>query len=209
MQGSGFRNRFLHRVMATTALDLARITLMETTFLECAIVQPGPDYTARSRFANINLSVETEFSFTLESNYLSVRLNLRVQPIDADGLHLPVEGRFHTHFGFMVENLEELLDTASDQAEPMPSFMLTLSLLSVAYSTSRGMILGKVAGTVFEGYCLPLMDARELLALAADKTNLHQEPAEALTKVRRALAAKAEAVSKPAIKSRKPRKKSE
>lgn len=189
--------------MANNALDLSRITLIETTFLECAIVQPGPDYTARSRFANINLSIDNEFSFNRDTNYLSIRLNLRVQPIDADEQNLPVEGRFHTHFGFVVENLEELLDPAISKTTPMPSFMLTMSLLSIAYSTSRGMILGKVAGTVFEGYCLPLMDARELLVLSADNATPHQEPAEALIKVRRALAAKAQEPAKKVPRSRK------
>jgi hypothetical protein len=189
--------------MAAVPLDLSRITLTETTFIECAIVQPGPDYTARNRFANINLHPGIEFSFNRDTNYLSVRLHLRIHPVDAEGQALPVEGRFHTHFGFVVENLEEQLEAATPEAEATPNFMLTMSLLSISYSTSRGMILGKVAGTVFEGYCLPLMDARELLAYAADGAAPHQEPAQAHTKAQRALAGKAKpAVAEAATKKR-------
>lgn len=186
--------------MAKPALDFSRITLFETMFLECAIVQPGPDYTAKTQFAHINLTVGTEFSYARDTNYLSIRLKLQVQPVDAEDRMLPLEGRFHTHFGFAIENLEELLEPAAPSGEQLPNFMLTLSLLSVAYSTSRGMILGKVAGTVFEGYCLPLMDARELLALSADGATPHREPAEALVRARPALEAKAKKaeVKKPA-----------
>lgn len=195
--------------MATAPLDLSRITLIETTFLECAIVQPGPDYTARSRFANINLHPGIEFSFNRDTNYLSVRLDLRIHPVDTDGQALPVEGRFHTHFGFVVANLEEQLEAASPEAEATPNFMLTMSLLSISYSTSRGMILGKVAGTVFEGYCLPLMDARELLAYAADGAGPHQEPARAHMKAQRALAGKEKLAAARATPKRRTGKKVE
>ena len=176
--------------MAKSAVDLSRVTLFETIFLECAIVQPGPDYVTRTQFAHINLTVGTAFSFARETNYLSIRLKLHVQPIAADERVLPVEGQFYVHFGFAIENLEDLLESAEPGEEPLPNYMLTLSLLSVAYSTSRGMILGKVAGTVFEGYCLPLMDARDLLALAADGTTPHREPAKAMVKAQPALSAK-------------------
>lgn len=191
--------------MAKPALDFSRITLFETMFLECAIVQPGPDYTAKTQFAHINLTVGTEFSYARETNYLSIRLKLQVQPVDAEDRMLPLEGRFHTHFGFAIENLEELLEPSAPSGEQLPNFMLTLSLLSVAYSTSRGMILGKVAGTVFEGYCLPLMDARELLALSADGATPHREPAEALVKARPALEAKAntQPTGKKAVKAKR------
>lgn len=161
--------------MAKNALDLSRIALTEVSFIECAITQTGPDFVGINRSASINLGVETEFSFTRETGYLSIRLHLRVQPVDAEEQSMPLSGRFYIHFGFVVDNLEDLLAPSDVEGEIIPDYMLTLSLLSIAYSTSRGMILGKVAGTALEGYGLPLMDARELLEYAADNTRIHKE----------------------------------
>ncbi|MGI4871288.1 MAG: hypothetical protein ACRYFX_08930 [Janthinobacterium lividum] len=162
--------------MANTALDLSRIALTEVSFLECTIVQSGPDFVAINRSASIDLAVETQFMFTRANGYLSIRLTLRVQPVDSEEQAMSLSGQFHVHFGFVVDNLEDLLVPSDVEGEIIPDYMLTLSLLSIAYSTSRGMILGKVAGTALEGYALPLMDARELLEYAADNTRIHREP---------------------------------
>jgi hypothetical protein len=161
--------------MAKSAINLSLITLSEVSFLECAIIQNGPDLVALSDSKNINLEIRTEFSFSRDNNYLSIRLRLHAQPVDEEGQIMPLSARFNIHFGFIVRNLNELLVT-SDDGEHVPDFMLTLSLVSIAYSTSRGMILGKVAGTAFEGYGLPLMDARELLEYASDDVRVHKEP---------------------------------
>jgi len=161
--------------MAKSPIDLSRIALTEASFLECNIIQTGPAFVVLSNSENINLEIGTEFAFTKHNNYLSIRLRLHVQPIDKDEQAMALSARFHTHFGFVVENLDELL-VPSGSENSIPDFMLTLSLLSIAYSTSRGMILGKVAGTAFEGYGLPLMDARELLEYASDEARVHKEP---------------------------------
>lgn len=73
-----------------------------------------------------------------------------------------ISGHFELDFTFSVANLPELLVT-SEQAKPQLPPQLVLLLTSVAYSTARGILWTRLAGTPLEGITLPLIDPRQLL----------------------------------------------
>lgn len=73
-----------------------------------------------------------------------------------------ISGRFELVFLFSIGNLTELL---SGVEGPIPAVhpQLALLLTSVAYSTARGILHTRLAGTPLEGINLPLINPRQLL----------------------------------------------
>lgn len=77
-----------------------------------------------------------------------------------------IAGHFELNFTFTVDNLPELL-VAPDQPDSLLHPQLVLMLLSVAYSTARGILWTRLAGTPLEGITLPLINPAQLLQAAA------------------------------------------
>jgi hypothetical protein len=99
----------------------------------------------------------------LQQGIVGIELRIGLKGLDAEQNVLNVEGRFWLRFTFKVNNAAELLgDKAEDSSANLPSAVYLL-LLSVAYSTARGMLMGKTAGTPLQGVILPIVDVRELL----------------------------------------------
>ena len=66
-------------------------------------------------------------------------------------------------FIFKVENMEELVEFNDDEKKAIISFELGINLVSIAYSTMRGVIHTRTQGTVLEGIIIPVIDPKLLL----------------------------------------------
>lgn len=82
-----------------------------------------------------------------------------------------ISGHFELDFIFAIANLPELL-VATDQSEPQIYPQLVLMLTSVAYSTARGILWTRLAGTPLEGITLPLINPAQLLQPALPAVKL-------------------------------------
>lgn len=73
-----------------------------------------------------------------------------------------ISGQFELDFTFAIGNLPDLL-VETNQPEPQLHPQLVLMLTSVAYSTARGILWTRLAGTPLEGITLPLINPVQLL----------------------------------------------
>ena len=73
-----------------------------------------------------------------------------------------ITGYFVLDFIFTVDNLAELLLPGEGQAEPVAHPELVLTLAGVAYSTARGILWTRLAGTALDGITLPIIHPGEL-----------------------------------------------
>jgi hypothetical protein len=143
--------------------DLGQINVVESFFTECHItnseVPIWPDDV-------LGFSIPETKIFPLydsENSKVGFDIRIKVVAIGEEDKPLPVEGFFRIHIGFYVSNLTDFLEDHEHLQEKTPNSLLTTSLIGVAYSTARGMILSKVADTALENFGLPLRSARQLV----------------------------------------------
>lgn len=153
-----------------TAPDLAQIQLVRSAFLDCMIaIEDGIPFTFGQVAGFANLPVTAVSFFNLDSKEVGFNLRVHTVALDANEQELSAKGFFQLHFTFRVSNLSDLLFVPADQpeADAKPNLPLTASLLGVAYSTARGMILPKVADTALSGFSLPLRSVQQIMADSA------------------------------------------
>ena len=142
--------------------DLRSIQLVKGFFLECAIINDEADPVLKLGTLKFRLGHKVSPAFSTEDNEILIDLSINCQPLDEQtGALLPVSGRFRLHLVFRVLDLEQYLEPQEDG--PQPSQELILTLISVAYSTARGLIASKTADTVLREFVLPLLDVRDMV----------------------------------------------
>ena len=106
---------------------------------------------------------QAQLGYDVAANTVGVQLRIGYSVAGGEASPPPdISGRFVLDFVFTVENLPELL--IEDKGQPASAIhpQLVLLLTSVAYSTARGILWTRLAGTVLEGVTLPLINPREL-----------------------------------------------
>ena len=147
-----------------TLPDLNQITLIEGLFLECLISNGSNIPILPSQITSFSHSVARLFPMAnFDQRKVAFEIRIKVSASDAEDKPLPVEGSFRIYISFHVENLPDLVYFEERFNRKIPTSLLTTSLIGVAYSTARGMIMSKVADTVLEGLTLPLISARQLM----------------------------------------------
>ena len=144
------------------APDLSKIHLRGAIFLECAVLNDADAPLLTASVANYTIEHKVAPAFNLADRLVVIDLLTTCTGLDEQGAGLPVGGRFRVHLTFEVENLSELLEGDSETEQVHPNEQLVLTLISVGYSTSRGMIMSKTVDTVMQGFTLPLLDVRTL-----------------------------------------------
>ncbi len=144
-------------------IDLSKIVLKEYFFLELAVLNNAPE-TIQTPVPMGNVSVERLMAtgFAAEESFIEVALKFVVTPHDADQNPLPVQGRFHLVMRFTVIDLAEQLKGSFGLEGLRPGQELVYTVVGLAYSTARGLLLDRTRDTVLNGFSLPAVDVRNL-----------------------------------------------
>lgn len=141
---------------------LDQLRLRDAQFVECAITNRDGDPLTADELYDCEFSYAIGHLHNLEDHIVGIELRLSLDGIDEEKKPVGVHGHFWLRFTFEVLNMEELL-AASKTAEPSLPPPLYLVLLGIAYSTARGLVMAKTAGTVLQGITLPIVDVRQLV----------------------------------------------
>ncbi len=134
--------------------------------------QVSDEYLANPReVRGVALHIDKEFAFQLKENAVLIRLQGEIQGQGDEESPLGVEARFLIEFYFSVENLKEFTRTERDGSVAM-ELLLAASLLSIAYSTARGILFERLKGTVLERGILPIIDPKEF---ALEESSMSKE----------------------------------
>ena len=113
--------------------------------------------------AEVVITRQAQLGYDAAANTVVVQLRIGYSVAAGESSPPPdISGRFVLEFIFTVDNLPELLIEEKGQPASAVHPQLVLLLTSVAYSTARGILWTRLAGTVLEGVTLPLIDPREL-----------------------------------------------
>lgn len=143
--------------------DLNKIHFRKAIFLECAVLNAAPDQVQQPLDAPFKVTSGFTTVFDTEKEDFSVELTIACQALDASGQLLPLNGRFCIRLTFTVDGMAEYLESIPGIPEPHPGDQLALTIVSLAYSTARGLILAKTADTVLQYFALPPLDVRNLV----------------------------------------------
>lgn len=146
--------------MESPVIDLSQIRLRDALFVECAVLNKEDEPLMAEQVYDCDFSYELAHALSPEQGMVGLELRLRLDGVDENRELNGVRGHFWLRFTFEVLNLADLLGDAAAPAMP-PALYLTL--LGIAYSTARGLVMAKIAATVLQGVTLPIVDVRELV----------------------------------------------
>ena len=114
----------------------------------------------------LNMASNTLFN---EEYLCRLSLILDMEKVDENGIKL-IKANFAIDFDFQIENIMELIVIEEGTNKIVKAAReLGLSLMAIAYSTTRGIILTRTAGTVLNGLILPVVDISNLLDASGKK----------------------------------------
>ena len=92
---------------------------------------------------------------------MQARIRVDMVGMDESSKELGLTGYYDMYFHFAVDNMEEHV-SGNDQ-ERQVNAQLGATIMGIAYSTMRGVVLERTAGTFFQGTILPVLDPRAFL----------------------------------------------
>lgn len=114
----------------------------------------------------LNMSSTTLFN---EDYLCRLSLILDMEKVNEDGVKL-IKANFSIDFDFQIENIMELIVVEEGTTKVVNAAReLGMSLMAIAYSTTRGIVLTRTAGTVLNGLILPVVDTAKLLDASIKK----------------------------------------
>jgi len=103
-----------------------------------------------------------EIAFNIEEGNVRCRLFIQLEAVNSENEKLGVFTDAALEFHFHIENFSQFIKLDADD-KPALHVMLASTLVAIAYSTSRGIILEKTSNTSFKGILLPIVDATSYL----------------------------------------------
>ena len=118
---------------------------------------------ARDPTATVNIEQQAQILHDPAQAKVVVVLHIQMQTLVGKSARpIDLSGKFELQLFFEVENLAELMLTDDEHPEPIVHPQLGLMLASIAYSTARGILWTRLAGTPLEGISLPIIEPRNL-----------------------------------------------
>lgn len=117
--------------------------------------------------ADITAVAGHEFTYTINRAYnieekiMGVMLTVDINATNSDGISLNITGSYTHEFIFKIENLDELSQISKDEnGKELIQFEqgLVATILSIAYSTIRGIIFTRTQGTSLGTVILPVIN---------------------------------------------------
>lgn len=111
--------------------------------------------------AMTNVQIGHSPGVDLPNNVYVLKLEFILTGLNDTEEEIGLTASYSIHFAFKVENLNELV-TQKDQEANIHKGLAT-TIISIAFSTARGIILERTQGTFFNGSILPIIRPTELI----------------------------------------------
>ena len=125
--------------------------------------QPVNELLARDPTATVNMEQRAQLLHDPVQGRVVLVLHVQMQAlVGKPAKPIDLGGKFELQFFYDVENLAELMLTDEAYAEPVVHPQLGIMLAAIAYSTARGILWTRLAGTPLEGISLPIIKPHTL-----------------------------------------------
>jgi hypothetical protein len=107
-----------------------------------------------------HFTVQTKLGVA-QGNWLRVLLKVDSEAQAKEKDNVRLKGSITTECLFQIVGLDELLQNKPNEPIPQP---IAVTAVSIAYSTTRGLLASRASGTFLEGAVLPIVQPVKLLA---------------------------------------------
>jgi hypothetical protein len=109
----------------------------------------------------IKVGIAQETGFNSDEKNIRIRLNIHLDACDKEKNPIGLQADFGFEFQLHVENMDEIIEKKEDKTIIDGQFNATI--LSIAYSTARGILFERTCSTYFNGVILPVINPTILL----------------------------------------------
>lgn len=135
-----------------------KVQLQKVDILSASIENPLEIANKLVEAANFNLG----FNFGFNPDEKLVKLEFEVGlSSNIENIERQATCNFKLAFVFSIENLKELVHIEGDVIDGSEDMAFALS--AIAYSTTRGILLTRLQGTIFRDFILPVISPSDLL----------------------------------------------
>lgn len=104
-----------------------------------------------------------DLAFNLEDNMVKSDFFIEIETQSQENSNSEeAKAKFHIAYIFHIENFKELSTVINDNILDLKE-ELAISLASIVYSTTRGVLMTRFQGTALADFILPVMDPNKLL----------------------------------------------
>jgi hypothetical protein len=111
--------------------------------------------------ARTNVKIGQNTGLNLEKNLFVVKMEIILRGLHNDDSEVGLTARYLIEFAFTVDNLKELVQIQGDTSTI--DSRLAATVLGIAYSTARGIVVERTQGTFFNGAILPVINPVSLV----------------------------------------------
>lgn len=115
--------------------------------------------------SSTKLHFTTEQQFDFDQKRMQARIRVDMIGMDDNSKELGLTGYYDMYFHFVVNDLDE--HASGKGKERQVNAQLGATIMGIAYSTMRGVVLERTSGTFFQGTILPVLDPRAFLNATA------------------------------------------
>jgi hypothetical protein len=118
---------------------------------------------ATDKIAGYKHNYEVTAGLNIEEKIVGYLLGVQISAVDKEDIPLNIEGSYTHEIIFRVGNLDELVDIT--EGDHIIDAGLGSTLISIAYSTIRGIIFSRTQGTSLGLVILPVIDPKILMTI--------------------------------------------
>lgn len=152
-----------------TKIDSDKLHLVDIKIIESSIVNKLELTDCSQIVLGYNIQIGVENSVDPEQKILKESFTIVLQAQDKEGKNLDLSGRYNIDLLFKVDNLDDFIKKENDQF--IVDNELGITLISIAYSTCRGIVYAHSSGTALKGIVLPVVKPGNIMQESELKNN--------------------------------------
>ncbi len=142
--------------------DPQRIKFLHVVVTQGSIVTDPEFFENPVQPVRSNIDVSASFGFNTERKLVKVDIRSSFTGISADNQPVGISGRYEIAFSMTVDGFDEFIVKGAD-GNDMFHHQIAVTMVGIAYSTARGIVVDRTLGTIMGGVFLPVLDANALL----------------------------------------------
>jgi len=147
--------------IAASKVDPTKIVLEGISILRAAIDPSDAYIAAPTQPATSAWTCNTAWNIDHKTSTIMFSIRIDLQGVDKKGKEIGLKGYYELGFRFKITNLKDLTQKIKGINAVDGSLLATIA--GIAYSTTRGIVMERTAGTFFNGVVLPVIDPKQLL----------------------------------------------
>jgi hypothetical protein len=139
-------------------IDPEKISMLDFKLLKNNI--ESPEYFDVNQVTAFVADEELKIAFNIPSCLIKANFFITINAQNQTQQNQKAAANFHLVYIFHVQNLEQLMQ-GDNKNMLHPDLAQTIT--AITYSTSRGVLLGRLSGTALQNFILPIANANKIL----------------------------------------------